>query len=140
VADVTQRMSAADYLAMQRRGTGAGKAKRRNKYGNHRDTVVGDQKYDSKKEAAHHQALLAARMASNAADRVVMVTRQVPYVLLEKQEGERGVKYIADFVVEFADGRVEVQDTKSEATRKEPTYILKRKMMLKFHGIAIREL
>ena len=139
MADLTERMSAADFLAMQGRAGAKPAPKRKAKYGNKRGTLVNGEKYDSKKEAAHHQVLLASRFAVNESERVVSVKRQVPYVLLEKQEGERGVKYIADFVVEFADGRVEVHDTKSPITRIEKVYVIKRKLMLSVHRIVIQE-
>ena len=64
---------------------------------------------------------------------------QVPYQLLPAQEGERGVKYIADFKYQ-QDGKTVVEDTKSAITKKQPDYILKRKMMLFFHGIKIKQI
>ena len=71
--------------------------------------------------------------------RVVEVRRQQWFTVIEAQDGERKASYVADFVVTYADGRVEVVDTKSEITRKLPTYVLKRKLMLHVHGIRIRE-
>ena len=51
---------------------------------------------------------------------------------------EQSVKYNADFVY-IENGKKVVEDTKSEAT-KTKDYILKRKMMLYFHGIKIKEI
>lgn len=50
---------------------------------------------------------------------------------------ENSVVYNADFVY-TENGKTVVEDTKSKAT-KTKDYILKRKMMLYFHGIRIRE-
>lgn len=50
---------------------------------------------------------------------------------------EQSVVYNADFVY-YENGKMVVEDTKSKAT-KTKDYILKRKMMLYFHGIRIKE-
>ena len=50
---------------------------------------------------------------------------------------EQAVKYVADFVY-YENGNMVVEDVKSPAT-KTRDYILKRKMMLYFKGIKIRE-
>ena len=80
--------------------------------------------------------------------------RQVKYILLPAQRepdiiGKRGgvkkgrllereVAYYADFVYTDADtGALIVEDTKGMRTTE---YIIKRKMMLFFHGIRIKEL
>lgn len=140
---MTQRMSAAEYLAMVKckvgsRG-GAGQGKRKNKYGNRRGLVHNGEKYDSGKELKHHQMLELARNAVDEKDRVVRIQRQVPFLLLEKQEGEQPIRYFADFVVDYADGHSEVHDTKSPPTRIDKAYVMKRKMMLSRYGIRIRE-
>lgn len=72
---------------------------------------------------------------------------QVPFVLLPPQPGERGVKYIADFVyelpgqpgdsVDWICSRQIVEDTKGVHTR---DYIIKRKLMLWVHNIKIIEI
>lgn len=140
MGNITERMSAADYNAMLARGAAAkSPAKRKNKFGNRRGLECNGEKYDSGKELKHHQMLELARNAQEPSERVLVIKRQVPFVLLEKQEGERGIKYIADFVVEYADGHKEVHDTKSPPTRADKAYVMKRKMMLQFHGIRIRE-
>ena len=70
---------------------------------------------------------------------ITKLKRQVPYVLIESQKGsvrtERPVKYVADFVYDM-DGVTIVEDVKGLRTR---DYIIKRKLMLKVHGIEIRE-
>lgn len=73
--------------------------------------------------------------------------RQVKFELLpaqyEESEGkkrgkclERAVNYVADFVY-IEDGARVVEDTKGFKTK---DYILKRKMLLYFHGIRIKEI
>lgn len=53
---------------------------------------------------------------------------------------ERSVVYIADFVYkDLRTGEEVVEDTKSVATRKKESYIIKRKLMLWVHKIRIKE-
>ena len=52
----------------------------------------------------------------------------------------RAAYYVADFVyTDLATGKEEVIDVKSEITRKNAEYRLKKKMMLAFNGIEIKE-
>ena len=53
--------------------------------------------------------------------------RQVKFLLLPKQTGERAVIYVADHVYVYGDVLV-VEDVKSKYTKKQNDYILKRKM------------
>ncbi|AMC34746.1 DUF1064 domain-containing protein [Janthinobacterium sp. B9-8] len=97
--------------------------------------------YDSKKEAAFAAKLELFRNANNPAERVVVIEKQVKFELVPSQRidgkcAERACHYIADFRVEYADGRKEVIDVKGFKTA---DYIIKRKLMLKVHGIQIRE-
>ena len=41
----------------------------------------------------------------------------------------RAIKYIADFRVEYPDGRVEYEDVKSPATAKKESFLIKRKLL-----------
>ena len=52
---------------------------------------------------------------------------------------ELAAKYTADFTYYDQDGNYIVEDVKSEATRKEKDYVLRRKMMLALKGIRVRE-
>ena len=108
------------------------------KYRNRKVTFNG-QTYDSKKELLWHQRYVVQQMASDPAQRVVEVRRQVQFILIPQQEGERQAVYTADFVVDYADGRQEVVDVKSPPTRRLPDYVLRRKLMLHVHGIRIKE-
>lgn len=51
---------------------------------------------------------------------------------------EQNAVYTADFVY-MKDGKLVVEDVKSEITRKEADYVLRRKLMLDRHGIRILE-
>ena len=50
---------------------------------------------------------------------------------------EHGVNYVADFVYKDKQGNTVVEDTKGMRTKE---YVIKRKLMLYFHGIRIREI
>lgn len=91
------------------------------KYNNHQ-TVVDNIKFDSKKEAKRYQEL---KMLENASI-IRSLSRQIPFELIPKQNGERAVKYIADFMyVETATGKIIIEDVKGYRT---DVYKLKRKL------------
>ena len=111
----------------------------RNKY-HSRKVTRGGITFDSVKEANRYQELLLLERAGA----IQGLKRQVEFVLIPSQydgEGkkrkclERAVKYVADFVYTEG-GKTLVEDTKGFKTK---DYILKRKMMLYFHGIKIKE-
>lgn len=66
--------------------------------------------------------------------------RQVEYELIPPQEGERKVTYVADFVYTDDKGNTIVEDTKGGNATKTDAYIIKRKLMLFFYGIRIKEI
>ena len=104
---------------------------KRQKYGNHRVTVDG-KTFDSKHEARIYAELMA-RVKSGE---LRCVCRQVRFDLLDAQR----LEYVADFVTIGPDLKIEgVYDAKSEATRKDKVYIIKRKLMKEKWGIEIRE-
>lgn len=128
----------------------------RNKY--HSKKIIRDGiTFDSVKEYKRYCDLLLLERAGAISD----LKRQVPFELIPAQfeelptgeyykRGERkgqpkfkrvcienSVVYNADFVY-TENGKTIVEDTKSSAT-KTKDYTLKRKMMLYFHGIRIRE-
>ena len=105
------------------------------KYGNKKVEVNGII-FDSKREARRWLELDALAKAGE----IQNLRRQVPYLLIPSQriDGkvvEREVKYVADFVYE-QNGETVVEDSKGHRTK---DYILKRKMLLYFHGIRISE-
>ena len=98
--------------------------------------------YDSKKEYLRHQELLLMEKAGLISD----LQRQVKYELIPTQriDGkvvERPISYIADYVYR-KDGGIVVEDVKGYRDPSSAGYakfVLKRKMMLFFHDIRIRE-
>lgn len=119
------------------------------KYRNHKLTF-GDNTFDSFKEYSRYLELLDLEMQGKIKD----LQRQVKYVLIPAQRepdsvGKRGgkikgkllereVAYYADFVYRLTDtDTLIVEDTKGMRTTE---YIIKRKMMLFFHGIKIKEI
>lgn len=103
-------------------------SEKRSKYNNIKTEVDGET-LDSRHEARIYKML---RMECKAGKHLGL-GRQVPFYL------PGGVKYIADFVTLEADGTYTVIDAKSEATRKDKTYCLKRKQMKNCLGINIVE-
>ena len=121
---------------------------RGNKYQNHKVTVDGIT-FDSKREASRWLELKLLEKAGKISN----LQRQKKFVLIPaqyepdiigprggKKKGkllEREVAYIADFVYSDEEtGDLIVEDTKGVRT---PEYIIKRKMLLYFYGIRIRE-
>ena len=110
-------------------GSGATAIKgKANKYGNQRVEIDG-KKFDSKHEAEVYGELMLRRRDGE----LQVVIRQVSFDL------PGGIRYIADFVTVDSEGRFEVLDAKSEATRKNRVYINKKKQMLSEWGIVIKE-
>lgn len=121
---------------------------RRNKYKNKKVEIDGIV-FDSKKEARRYQELLLLERNGIIKD----IQRQVKFVLIPAQRepdsiGARGgvhkgkvleneCSYIADFVYfDNVANEVVVEDTKGFRTK---DYVIKRKLMLKVHGIKITE-
>lgn len=119
-----------------------------NKYGNRKIAFDG-QTFDSKKEMRHYTELLLLEKAGKITD----LQRQVKFQLIPAQREpdiigpkgghkpgkliEREVAYVADFVyTDLQTGQTVVMDTKGFRTKE---YTIKRKMMLYFHGIRIKE-
>lgn len=99
----------------------------KSKYGNVKVKVQG-QVFDSKKEHKRSIELKELERGGLISD----LRPQVRYQIIPKQPEfkERAAHYIADFVyVDTATGRTVIEDVKSNFTRKNPTYILKRKLM-----------
>ncbi|MBP3409423.1 MAG: DUF1064 domain-containing protein [Clostridia bacterium] len=102
--------------------------KRRNKY-NARRTEYNGRVYDSAHEAETAQQMDFRLKAGDIRGWIPQVEFALP----------GGVKYRADFVVLRNDGRYDVVDAKSDATRKDKTYRIKRRQMKEVLGIEIVE-
>lgn len=112
--------------------------KKQNKYRNTKITNVYG-KFDSIKEWKRYIYLLDMQKKGLISD----LQRQVTYQLLPIQKDgkkviERACTYVADFVYK-KDGETIVEDTKSTITLANAAYIIKRKMMLFFYKIKIKE-
>lgn len=110
-------------------------------------------RFDSKKEGIRYRELSLLEKAGAITD----LKRQVKFVLIPAQREftneiytkgpkkgcfkpgkllEREVSYYADFVYRDRSGKLVVEDTKGMRTT---DYIIKRKLMLKVYGVAIKE-
>lgn len=116
----------------------------KNKYGNRKtervirgETVV----FDSAKEARRWDDLYLLERAGEISD----LKRQVRYRLIPAQRDmhgkvvEKPCDYVADFAYRDKDGRIVVEDVKSEATLRNKDYVIKRKLMLRVFGIRVKE-
>jgi len=99
-------------------------------------------KFDSQKERSRWFHLIQLQAVGVIRD----LRLQVSFVLTERKQRddgtwERASKYVADFVYTIvATGKQVVEDVKSIATRKNRTYIQKRKLMLEKHDITVKEI
>lgn len=105
---------------------------RTSKYHNTKTTVDGIT-FDSKKEANRYQELKLLNRVGEIKD----LRLQEPYVLIDKSNHGRAIKYIADFV--YYDNSLQkevVEDTKGYRT---DVYKLKKRLMAERYGIDIKE-
>lgn len=106
------------------------------KYRN-KKTIIDGITFDSKKEARRYSELKLLERAGQ----IDTLTLQPRFTLIPTQrradgKAERSVVYIADFMYR-ENGAFVVEDTKGVRT---PDYVIKRKLMLKEHGITVREI
>ena len=110
---------------------------KQNKYHN-KKVIVDDIKFDSKKEANRYNQLKLLEKVGV----IKNLQRQVKFELQPSfkynNKTIRAINYIADFVYE-QDGKQIVEDVKSEATRKDKVYLIKKKMLLYIFNIEIKE-
>ncbi|UAY57283.1 DUF1064 domain-containing protein [Arachidicoccus terrestris] len=90
-------------------------------------------KFDSIKEGNRYR-VLALQEKSGI---ITNLKRQVPFVI--KVNGEKVCTYKADFVYMDRSGAKIVEDVKSDFTRKDRVYRLKKKLLRQTHGIDIKE-
>lgn len=94
----------------------------RAKYNNIKTKVDGIE-FDSKKESAKYQELKMLEKSG----KIKNLERQKRFEIVPKTPGERAVFYVADFTYEIEDKKI-CMDVKSSITRKNSTYIIKRKL------------
>ena len=110
-----------------------------NKYGNKRTEIDGIT-FASKHEAERYIELKYMERAHLISD----LQLQRVFTLIGAQRDkdgkiiERPCKYIADFAYKDQNGKLIVEDAKSDATRTD-VYKIKRKLMLSIYGIRIQE-
>ena len=115
-------------------GNKKGKA---NKY-KAKKTEYNGRDYDSIKEANYAKLLDSKRTAIKDSERVVTVDYQVPYPIIVN--GVKVCRYIADFVVVYADERREVVDIKGfRGGQAYAMFRLKKKLVRAVHGVDIIE-
>ena len=96
--------------------------KAKSKYNNTK-TEVDNIKFDSKKEALRFQELSMLQEAGV----IKNLERQKRFEVVPKTKDERAVFYVSDFVYE-QNGKLIAEDVKSDITKKNSTYIIKRKL------------
>lgn len=107
-------------------------AQKPRKYHNQPVDVDGH-RFDSKVEATRYVELSRAEWAGVIRD--LEIHPRFPLVIHGIDTGD----YVADFSYVTAEGVSVVEDVKSPATRKLPTYRLKRRQVWALYGITIRE-
>ena len=110
----------------------------RNKHRN-TPTVIGAEKYRSKREAKRHQELLLLQRAGQIAGLV----REVPFVLAPavrfaaERRQKPALRYFADFVYsDVVTGAVVIEDAKGDRT---DVYRIKKHLMKSIHNIEVIE-
>lgn len=97
--------------------------------------------FDSKKEARRGAELSALESAGHiTALEHQRVFELIPHQMEGKRVVERAVTYRSDFSYLDNDGRLVVEDVKSEFTRKMPVYRIKKKLMRYMLGIEVKEI
>ena len=110
------------------------------KYGN-KKTIIRGLELASRREAARYTELVAMWRAGDISEPICQPSFElIPAQVACSGKKERGVTYIADFSYRRRDGSRVVEDVKSPVTAKLPAYIIKRKLMLRVHGIEVVEI
>lgn len=107
-----------------------------NKYHNRKVKTSEGIAHASRKEAVRWIKLNRLKEKGLISD----LQRQVKFLLIPKQDGERACEYVADFVYKDAAGNLVVEDAKGY--KKGTVYdlfVIKRKLMLYVHGIRVKE-
>lgn len=104
-------------------------------------TIVDGIKFDSKKEAYYYRQLLLQKSAKNKSERIESIELQPKFdYLIEYSANDKTYKrkafYKADFLVIYADFRVEIIDVKGFKT---VTYKQKKKIIETLYNIKIIE-
>ena len=125
------RMTEAELAAIKQKNAKLGANFKPSKYKNQKTNG-----FDSKRESKRYDQLRAMQAVGEISE----LQTQVKYVLIPSQRrsdgvAERPVTYIADFTY-WRDHEFVVEDAKGFKT---PDYVIKRKLLLKVHGITVME-
>ena len=94
--------------------------------------------FDSKKEAEYYKNLLLLKQAGEVVDIKLQPEFELQEGYIKDGAKIRPIKYIADFLVVYKDGHIEIIDTKGY--RKDKVYLLKKKLFhYKFKSLTIKE-
>ena len=106
---------------------------------NHELTKVGDYTFDSKAEAGRYIELMAMQKSGIISDLVIQPRFEIiPAQEIQGHRNFQAAHYTADFQY-TRDGKMVVEDVKSEYTRQAKDYILRRKLMMFVNGIYVEE-
>ena len=106
----------------------------KNKYGARRMWFDGNV-FDS---AAEKDRYIELKLLERAGQ-ISKLALQPAFNIIQPQPGEKGAKYTADFMY-MENGKIIVEDVKSEITVKKPDYVLRRKLFkLKYPDYVFRE-
>ncbi len=95
-------------------------------------------KFASKKEAGYYKNLLLLKQAGEVVDIKLQPEFELQEGYIKDGAKIRPIKYIADFLVVYKDGHIEIVDTKGY--RKDKVYLLKKKLFhYKFKSLTIKE-
>jgi hypothetical protein len=95
-------------------------------------------KFASKKEAEYYKNLLLLKQAGEVVDIKLQPEFELQEGYIKDSVKIHPIKYIADFLVVYKDGHIEIIDTKGY--RKDKVYLLKKKLFhYKFKGLTIKE-
>ena len=95
-------------------------------------------KFASKKEAEYYKNLLLLKQAGEVIDIKLQPEFELQEGYIKDGAKIRPIKYIADFLVVYKDGHIEIVDTKGY--RKDKVYLLKKKLFhYKFKSLTIKE-
>ena len=106
---------------------------------NHERVTINGIVFDSIAEADRYRVLRVMEKTGKISDLVCHPRWEI--IPAQNPEGHRGFQpahYTADFSY-VKDGKLIVEDVKSEYTRQEEDYKLRRKLMLLVHGIYVEE-
>lgn len=95
-------------------------------------TVVDGIRFASKHEAEIYCELVLRQKGGE----IRLILRQVPFELAPADGERRAVKYVADFLVHYADGRLAVLDAKGVKTE---AYRAKKRWVEQRYGVKIEE-